>query len=76
MEEIEVPKPEMTDYAKVRTATEIAFGTLLSEAKRLGLPVLPAMGLMYMPTQEVTRQWQEACRAVLAALGVAAAGLE
>ena len=65
-----VPRPEMTDYAKVQIATEVAFGALLSEAKKQGLPVLSVMGLMYMPTQEVTRQWREACRAVLGALGV------
>jgi hypothetical protein len=63
--------PEMTpmeDYAKVQFATEVAFGQLLAEAKKLGLPLNPVMGLMYMPTQDVTRQWQEACRAVLDAL--------
>lgn len=68
--EINVPEPKMDDYGKVQFATEVAFGSLISEANKLGLPVQPVMGLMYMPTQEVTRQWQEACRAVLAALGV------
>ena len=65
---IEVPQPEMTDYSKVNFATEVAFNALLKEAKTLGLQVAPVMGLMYLPTQELTRQFQDACRAILLAL--------
>lgn len=59
---------EMTPQAKTNFATEISFSTLLSEAKKVGLTVQPVMGLMYLPDPAVTRQWQEACRAVLALL--------
>ena len=60
----------MDAYGKINVATECAFGTLLSIAKKLELNPLPVMGLMYLPSQEVTRQFQEACRAVLASVGV------
>ncbi len=71
MEPIEIPTQlEMTDLGKVDFATECAFGTLIQEAKHLGLTLNPVMGLMYLPDQATTRQFQEACRAVLKALGV------
>lgn len=66
---IQVPKPEMTRLAKANFATECAFGELLKEAARLGMNLNPVMGLMYMPDQATTRLFQEACRAVLEALG-------
>ena len=66
---IHVDKPEMTDYAKINFATEVACTALLDEAKKLGLPLQPVMGLMYLPDQAVTQQFQKACRAVLASLG-------
>lgn len=60
--------PEMTDYRKTEVATEVAFNALADEARKLGLPVASVAKLMYLPTQEVTRRFQEACRAVLADL--------
>lgn len=64
--EIKVPPmPPMTDYEKIQIATENAFGVLIAEAKRLGLPVEPVMGLMYLPDQDVTRTFQTACQTVL-----------
>lgn len=68
--------PEMTDYAKTNFATEFAFNALVYEARRLGLPTTPVAGLMYLPTQEVTRRFQEACRAVLADLRPGESGEE
>ena len=62
---INVPKPEMDDYAKVNFATEVAFNTLVAEAKKLGLDIAPVMGLMYLPEQKLTSDFQDACRAIL-----------
>lgn len=59
----------MTNLSKANFATECAFGALLKEATHLGMELSPVMGLMYMPEQATTRQFQEACRAVLEALG-------
>ena len=66
-------RPEQTPLSKVNFATEVAFNTLVEEANKQGLAVGPVMGLMYLPDQAITRQFQEACRAVLKSLGV---GLE
>jgi hypothetical protein len=66
--EIEVPKPEMTDYGRAQFATEVAFNALVKQAKDLGLDVAPVMGLMYLPTQEMTYAFQTACRTILLAL--------
>lgn len=66
--EVNIPKPEMTDYQRVEIATENAFNALVDEAVKIGLPVVKPMGLMYLPTQELTRQFQEVCRAILESL--------
>lgn len=58
----------MSDSQKINDATEVAFGALVQAAKLRGIPVGPVMGLMYLPTADLTRQFQEACRAVLDAL--------
>lgn len=58
----------MTDYGKAQVATENAFGTLIKVAREMGLDVSPVMGLMYLPSQELTRNFQEACKAILLAL--------
>jgi hypothetical protein len=68
MEHIPVPHPQLTDQGKVQIATEIAFASLLAEAAKLGIPLLPTMGLMYLPSQEVTRKFKDSCRAVLDSL--------
>jgi hypothetical protein len=63
-----VPQPELNDYARAAFATECAFNTLVKQAKDMGLEVLGVNGLMYLPTQELTEQFKEACRAILLAL--------
>lgn len=67
-EVINVPKPEMTEYAKINFATEVAFSALLDEAKKLGLSLAPVMGLMYLPEQKTTSDFQAACRAIIESL--------
>ena len=67
--DIKLPKePGPTDYGRAQFATEVAFGSLLGQAKKQGLDVAPTMGLMYLPTQELTRNFQNACREILLAL--------
>jgi hypothetical protein len=70
MKSINVPKVEESTNGKIDIATELAFGCLITSSRSQQLEVLPVMGLMYMPKQETTRQFQEACRVVLAELGV------
>lgn len=62
------PEPEKTDYGRTQYATEVAFGSLISAAKSSGLDLQPVMGLMYLPSQELTRQFQVACQDILLAL--------
>jgi hypothetical protein len=69
VEIIEVPEPEMTPLDKINFAIEVGFNNLIESAKNSGLPIAPVAGLMYLPDQSVTRQFQEACRAVIASLG-------
>jgi len=66
--EIAMPEPKMSDYERANFATEVAFNVLTKQAKTLGLPMLSVMGLLYLPTQELTRNFQEACHAILLAL--------
>lgn len=68
MGEIDIPKIKMTDYGRAQFSTEVAFNSLLEQAKKLGLEVTPVMGLMYLPTQELTENFKQACRAILFAL--------
>ena len=68
-DEIEVPHPTVTRYMRVNVATEFAFLALIEEARRQGLQVAPVMGLMYLPSQELTRRFQQACRDILSELG-------
>lgn len=65
---IEVPAPVMTDEAKLNFATECAFTALVINAKHPGLPLKSVLGLMYLPSQDLTRQFQEVCRAIIASL--------
>lgn len=69
--DIKIPKPAMDDAAKANFAIEVAFTALIDQAKKLGLQLNPVMGLMYLPDQAVTRQFQDACRAVLSDLKAA-----
>ena len=58
----------MTDYGRAQFSTEVAFKALMKQAKELGLEVSPVMGLMYLPTQEMTEAFRQACRTILLAL--------
>jgi hypothetical protein len=75
--QIERPKrakqPEPTPMGKANFATEVAFKSLIEQASALGISLHPVMGLMYLPDEAITRQFQEACRAVLEALGFTSA---
>lgn len=59
---------EMTDYEKVNFATEVAFNTLLVQARQRGLSIEPVMGLMYLPEQKLTSDFQAACRSIIKSL--------
>ncbi len=59
---------EQTDYGRGQIATEEAFNELVKQAKALGLDVSAVMGLVYLPTEQLTRDFQQACRAILLAL--------
>jgi hypothetical protein len=65
---VQVAKPEQTDQGRANYATEVAFAALLKTAAQAGLKLDPVMGLMYLPDEAVTTQFQSACRAVLASL--------
>ena len=61
---------EVTDATKTERAIEGAFEALVKSAQEQGLAVVKPMGLMYLPTQSLTENFQAACRAVLASLRV------
>lgn len=71
--ESEIP---MTPYDNLQFATEVAFDALVNRAIKDGLlpEGTPNPHLMYMPTQAVTQQFKDACRAVIADLGVTVDG--
>jgi len=67
---IEVPTPDMPppgEGEKIDFATEVAFNALLADLKKNGvIPTwLAVMGLMYLQDEAVTRQFQDACKAVV-----------
>ena len=64
--DITVPQPAKPN--PVAFSTEIAFNALVNEAIKLGLRINKPMGLLYLPTQELTRNFQDACKAILVAL--------
>jgi hypothetical protein len=69
MEEIQVPAPRhLTDYERIQIATENAFNTLIATAKKTGFALNPPAGLMYVPSQELTEQFIQACREILDSL--------
>lgn len=70
--DIPIPKPQMTDYKRAQFATEVAFNTLVKQAKDSGLDMSPVMGLMYLPSEEMTSAFEQACRTILLALTPAA----
>lgn len=65
---IDVQQPQLTDYERAQDATEEALNMLLKQAKLMGLDVTPVMGLMYLPTQEMTEAFIQACHTILIAL--------
>jgi hypothetical protein len=66
--EVDVPAVELDDHEKENFAIESAFMTLVQKAVKQGLPVRDMECLMYLPSQDVTQQFKEVCRAVLACL--------
>jgi hypothetical protein len=70
--EVKVSKIEQTPYGNLQFATEVAWAALVDRAIQDGLLSKGDRpnGLMYMPTQGVTQQFKNACRAVIADLGV------
>lgn len=62
--------PERSIADKIVFSTEIAFGSLVQTAQKAGLTVTPPMGLMYLETEQLTRDFQDACREILVSLGV------
>lgn len=69
MKNVEVKKEkEQTLLSKVNFCTEMAFGTLLDQAKRLGIPLQVVDGLMYLPNLDTTKHFQQACRQVISGL--------
>jgi hypothetical protein len=67
---IKVPKPEITAEGAEDCAIEEAFGALIAAAQVQGLPVRSPLGLVYLPTEQLTRSFQQACRDILTALKV------
>lgn len=66
---IDAPDPaSMTDPLKVYAVTENAFNTLMEQAIKLGLPIKPPLGFVYLPTVALIRNFQTACQDILAAL--------
>lgn len=65
---IKVPKPETNDYGRAQFATEVAFDALVAQAKNMGLKVGFTMGLLYLPSQQMTQDFKQACRSILLAL--------
>lgn len=66
----EPPVVEMTNYEKARVTTEDAFDELIASAKRNGLQLSSELGLMYLPEQALTVNFQKACHEIFKALGV------
>lgn len=62
--------PEMSDESKVQFAAEIAFNSLIFQAKKLGLSVGPVMGLVYLPNQQDTADFQDVCSRILKSLAI------
>ncbi len=67
MKKISVPESE-PQIDPVEFSTEVAFTSLVTEAKKLGMDLAPAMGLMYLPTEKLAEDFKEACQNILAAL--------
>ncbi len=57
-------------FAGRQLAVEACLSELVASAKRHGLNPSPVMGLNYLPSQELTWQFQTACNKVLTSLGV------
>lgn len=62
---IHVPSPVMSEHKKEEIATEESFNALLNSLRKHDVKLKPVMGLMELPSQELTRQFQEACRAII-----------
>lgn len=58
----------MDQNQAIEFATELAFKSLVRNARAQGLNLPEVAGLVYLPQQEVSRQFQDACRAVILCL--------
>jgi hypothetical protein len=63
--DVNVPTPVMTPQKKANLCVESAFDELLTVAFKHFEGMKSTMGLMYLSDRDVTKQFQEACRAVL-----------
>jgi hypothetical protein len=59
---------ERSEDDRIQFAIETAFGELLDAAFYEGLSINRPMGFMHLPTQKLNTDFQDACRAILAAL--------
>jgi hypothetical protein len=72
MKEVKRSEIKQTPYENLQFATEVAWAALIDRAIKDSLlsgDARPA-GLTYMPTQEITQQFKDACHAVIKDLGV------
>jgi hypothetical protein len=60
----------MTLNSKLNVSIEMAFSALLSNATKVGLQYNQPMGLMYLPTQELSDRFIESCKDIMNSLGV------
>lgn len=67
MKGISVPESE-PQIDPVEFSTEVAFTSLVNEAKKLGMELAPVMGLEYLATEKLSEDFKEACGNILAAL--------
>ena len=64
--DVNIPTPAMTPQKAANYCIEVAFEELvMAAARKFGDQIKPSMGLMYLADLNVTKQFQEACRAVL-----------
>ena len=63
---MDIPVPKPTPNPR-EVAVEEAFNKLIDKAQSMGMPVRK-VGLEYLPTQELKRNFIDSCRAILEAL--------
>lgn len=69
MKGISVPEvDESSDYAKQQIAIEYAFVAMVDSCAAQGLKIDRPMGLMYLSTEKLTSDFQNACKNILESL--------